>query len=318
MEHNLPESITIIDGNYVIPRRAAAYLIVDGEEAAYFDTVTRFSVPDLLKALSLAGRKPEDVRYIIVSHVHLDHSGGTPELLKHCPNATVICHPRAKRHVVDPAVLVKAARPIYGEDVFESIFGEIEPVDEARVRDVEEGETLELGTRTFDVLHTPGHAKHHMAIYDRATNTVLAGDSFGIAQRKLQENYRVNVSYVASPPDFNSADAKESIRKILATGAERVCITHYGPISDPRTAAERMYAYIDGLDTIIQDILATDLEGDALQAESTRRAEALTLDAVRQTGCDTNDEDIRYWATTELNTTAQGIAFMVQRHRNQT
>jgi len=47
----VPPSVTMIDGNYTRPQRAAAYLVVDNGEAAFFDTATRFAVPDMLRSL---------------------------------------------------------------------------------------------------------------------------------------------------------------------------------------------------------------------------------------------------------------------------
>lgn len=311
------ETIRMIDGNYVVPERAAAYLIVDGDEAAFFDNITRFSVPDLLAELAAAGRAPEDVRWIIVSHVHLDHCGGTAELAKQCPNATIVCHPRAKRHIVDPSKLVEAATPIYGgEEVFASLFGTIEPVDEARVQELDDGATLELGKRTFNVIHTPGHARHHMSVYDRAANVVYAGDAFGLAQKRLQQGGRVHLSYVVSPPDFSAADAKESIRRIAATGADRVCVTHFGPVTDVKTAEEHLYGHVDALDAIIADAAATELEDAALLAYAKDRAEQFLLQEARQCGLDPNEERVRYWALAEINVTSQGIAYAASRRRS--
>ena len=90
--------IHTIDCNYLDrPRFAAAYLLVDGDEAAFVDNNTNHAVPDLLDALSRTGLSPGQVRYLIVTHVHLDHAGGTSALAAACPNATVLAHPRAAR-----------------------------------------------------------------------------------------------------------------------------------------------------------------------------------------------------------------------------
>ena len=99
------ESPTLIDAQYMYPGKAAVYLLLDGDEAAFVDTGTRFSVPHLLEAAADRGVAPEQVRYVIVTHIHLDHSGGTDALIDACPNATVLCHPRAARHIAyfDPA-----------------------------------------------------------------------------------------------------------------------------------------------------------------------------------------------------------------------
>ncbi len=312
---DVPESVKIIDGNYTRPQRAAAYLVVDASEAAFFDTATRFAVPDMLRALNAAGLTPHDVRYILVSHVHLDHSGGTAELAKHCARATILCHPRAHRHLVDPSKLIEAARPIYGLDKFDGLFGEIEPIDESRVRSVNEGERFALGNRTLEVLHTPGHARHHMAIFDPAVSTVFAGDAFGLAQLRLQEGCRVHMSYVCSPPDYSSADAQESIRKIRATGADRVCVAHYGCLRDLDAATEQLFRITDTTEAIINDAAASDLEGEAIERYARDRLLAMTRDELTRCGLDPNDNEILDWATIESPVTRQGIVYMAERKR---
>lgn len=312
------DTITTIDGHYIRPQRAAAYLVVDGDEAAFVDNVTRYSVPDLLKTLKEQGLSPEQVRYAIVTHVHLDHSGGTAELVKHCPNATVIAHPRAGRHIVDPTRLVASAKGVHGAELFDKTYGEIEPVDENRVRIVEEGETLPLGNRTFTFYDTPGHAKHHLVVHDSATNSMLTGDAFGLAQRRLQEGERPHLSYVCSPPDFDPAAAKASLRKILNSGADRVFLTHYGEFNALEEGVEQLDASLDAFDAIANAAAATDLEGQALLDYCTEKTQAQLLEEVRAAGLDPADEDVFYWATAELPVSAQGIAWLAQQRRKTT
>ena len=114
-----------IDCDYVLPQVACAYLRIQGDEAAFIETNTTHAVPKLLSTLAAEGMKPEQVRYVIITHVHLDHAGGTSALLAACPNATVLAHPRAARHLVDPEKLVASARAVYGEAKFDALYGKI-------------------------------------------------------------------------------------------------------------------------------------------------------------------------------------------------
>src|SRR5262245_17077596 len=70
-----PEIVTI-DCDYLHPRFAAAYLRVAGDEAAFVETNTAHAAPKLLAALADRGLRPDQVRWVIVTHVHLDHAGG--------------------------------------------------------------------------------------------------------------------------------------------------------------------------------------------------------------------------------------------------
>src|SRR3954471_23425092 len=112
--------IHTIDCDYIYPRFAAAYLRVAGDEAAFVETNTSHAAPKLLAALASRGMRPEQVRWVIVTHVHLDHAGGAGAIMRACPNATLLAHPRAARHIVDPSKLVASATKVYGAERFQA------------------------------------------------------------------------------------------------------------------------------------------------------------------------------------------------------
>src|SRR4051812_2894369 len=114
-------SVTTIDCNYLAPEFAASYLLHQDGQAAFVDNNTAHAVPLLLAQLRREGLAPEQVAYVIITHVHLDHAGGTSVLMKACPNATLLAHPRATKHIIDPAKLVASARKVYGDALFEKL-----------------------------------------------------------------------------------------------------------------------------------------------------------------------------------------------------
>src|SRR5690606_33155614 len=109
------------------------YLLIDGDEAAFVETNTSLAVPRMLDALAAQHLAPEQVRWVIITHVHLDHAGGASALLQACPNATLLAHPRAARHAIDPSRLVQSATSVYGAERFARLYGTIEPVEATRV-----------------------------------------------------------------------------------------------------------------------------------------------------------------------------------------
>ena len=115
------------------PEHAAAYLIADHGEAAFVDNNTVHAVPLLMKALAEQSLSPEAVKYIVVTHLHLDHAGGTSLLVQQCPNAVVLAHPRAVRHLVNPSRLIAAVREVYGHDAYEQMYDPIVPIDGEKV-----------------------------------------------------------------------------------------------------------------------------------------------------------------------------------------
>src|SRR5262245_32932848 len=120
---NAPRSVVTIDCDYIRPRFAAAYLRVAGDEAAFVETDTAHAAPKLLAALAEQGLSPEAVRWVIVTHVHLDHAGGAGAVMRACPNATLLAHPRAARHLVDPSKLTASAIQVYGDARFRDLYG---------------------------------------------------------------------------------------------------------------------------------------------------------------------------------------------------
>lgn len=223
----MTDSLTTIDCDYVQPALACAYLRVSGDECAFVETNTAYAVPKLLAALAAAGRAPADVRYVIVTHVHLDHAGGAHALMAQCPNATLLAHPRAARHVIDPAKLVAGATAVYGAEHFAALYGTISGVDAARVRALDDGAEVPFGRGALRFVHTRGHANHHFVVHDPACDTVFTGDAFGLVYPQLQRAGLLAFPST-SPTDFDGPAAHAAVDRIVALGTRSACLTHFG------------------------------------------------------------------------------------------
>jgi glyoxylase-like metal-dependent hydrolase (beta-lactamase superfamily II) len=241
----MPGDVVTIDCRYLFDGFAAAYLIVEGGRAAFVDNNTNRALPLLLEALESRGLDPGSVDFIIVTHVHLDHAGCTGMLSRACPNATVIAHPRAARHLVDPARLIRGAAAVYGAEKFEALYATVEPVEGSRMRAVQDGESVAFGSRTLTFLHTLGHAKHHMVVHDSGASTVFTGDAFGLAYPIVQTGSAPFIFPSSSPPDFDPAEARRSVQRIVETGASSVRPTHFGPFHAVEQGAAMMMEYLD-------------------------------------------------------------------------
>jgi len=269
------DSVITIDCNYIVPQYAAAYLIIEGDRAAFVDNNTVFAVPLIMDALAAHDLHPQQVDYAMVTHIHLDHAGGTSALLERCPNATAIVHPRGARHLVNPSRLVASAAAFYGEETFRERYGTIEPVEAERVRAVEEGETIDFGERTFTFLHTLGHARHHMCIHDSGADAVFTGDSFGLSFPIMQGGTAPFLVASSAPTDFDAVEARSSVRRIVKTGAERAYLTHFGEVTPVGEAAAQVLRSIDSMAKIMNETIAAGLTGDELIAfceEAVRKA----------------------------------------------
>ena len=162
MISELDYGITCIDAEYVQPGIACFYLLEEAGEFAVIETGTSLSVPRLLDYLDAQGVGLGQIRYVIPTHVHLDHAGGASAMMAAFPEASLLIHSRGARHMAQPERLVASAKTVYGEDAFRSLYGDISPVAQARIREMADGDCFNLGSRVLECRHTRGHANHHM------------------------------------------------------------------------------------------------------------------------------------------------------------
>jgi glyoxylase-like metal-dependent hydrolase (beta-lactamase superfamily II) len=244
-------SVFTIDCEYVFPNVAAAYLIIEGNEAAFVENNTTQAVPILLNELKKHNIKKENVKYIIITHVHLDHAGGTGALLKECPNAQVIAHPRAAPHLVNPKRLIESAKMVYGEETFFKLYGNILQVPEEKIYIPSDGESINWGSRYLKFIYTRGHANHHFVVYDSLTNGVFSGDSFGIGYPITQTGKYPFLFPSTTPTDFDPIEAKVSLQKILTTGADKIYLTHFGVWEYVLEGAKQLLDALDYMEEVL-------------------------------------------------------------------
>jgi glyoxylase-like metal-dependent hydrolase (beta-lactamase superfamily II) len=214
--------------------RMTAGFLVDGLQPALVETGSQTSVGAVRDALTQAGLGPDDLRWIIVTHIHLDHAGGVGDMAAAFPNATVVVHERGARHLLDPTRLIDSAARVYGP-LLDGLYGRMLPVPEDRLVAAADGHRVDLGDGHFlTMVDSPGHAKHHHAVLDEQTGTLLVGDAVGV---KLPDFGVLRPA--TPPPDFDLEQATTSLRRFAALRPERVVLTHYGPVERPlETLAE--------------------------------------------------------------------------------
>lgn len=237
--------ITAVDTDYIRPGLDASHLIVEGGRAAFVDTGTNHSVPFLLDALSDQNLEPADVDYVFLTHVHLDHAGGAGLLMQKLPNARAVVHPRGARHMIDPEKLIKGSRAVYGDALFEKMYGDLQPIDASRVVEAGDNDGYELNGRTFQCFHTEGHARHHYCIHDAQARAVFSGDSFGISYRELDTAAGAFIFPTTTPIHFDPDEAHRSIDRIMSREPSQVFLTHYSRVTDLVRLADDMHQGID-------------------------------------------------------------------------
>ncbi|MFC2154898.1 MBL fold metallo-hydrolase [Acidobacteriota bacterium] len=224
------EGIYEIETHYLNREKfACCYLLEDAGEAAVIETSTNNALPYILRTIDKVGLDRKQVKYVIVTHIHLDHAGGSGELLKHLPEAQFVLHPRGKRHMINPEKLIESVKQVYGEEKYREYYGEIVPVEKERVITVEDGDTITVGSRELLMLDTPGHAKHHVIIFDKKTRSLFSGDAFGIGYPRYHPEKPGLIFPSTSPTQFEPEAARETLRRIAELKPSRVMRTHFGP-----------------------------------------------------------------------------------------
>ncbi len=244
---NLNDGIYIIDTGYLTRKNyAAIYLLIDNNEAAIIETSTNYSFDKVKKYLSDFGVSNDDVKAVIVTHVHLDHAGGAGKLMEYYASAKLYVHPRGAKHMIDPSKLIQSVKQVYGEENYHKMYGEIIPVERQRVVEVENGSDITIGTKTIEFYHSPGHAKHHIIAFEKHDKNLFSGDSFGIGYpRFIFDRNKRFIFSSTSPVQFNPDEAKSTYNLILNLNPKRVLLTHFGELYCVNETYELLNHFID-------------------------------------------------------------------------
>lgn len=264
--HPLGGGVHAIDTGFHRPHFDAAYLIVEAGRAAFIDTGTNFSVPRLLAALDDLGLAREAVDFVIPTHVHLDHAGGVGLLMQSLPQATVLAHPRAARHLIDPSALYQGALAVYGEAEMARNYGELLPVAADRVQALADEAVVELAGRPLRFIDAPGHARHHQCIWDERTRGWFTGDTFGLGYPEFRTAQGDWVLPTTTPVQFEPDPLHQSIDRMLAADPACMYLTHYGRVSDVPRLARLLHLQIDDMVALARSLRAAPQRHEALKS----------------------------------------------------
>ena len=302
--------VIAVDSGYHRPNMAACYLVESETEVAIVETGTNDSVPRLLRALEERGWQPEDVRYVIVTHVHLDHAGGAGSLMAACPNATFLVHPRGARHMIDPSKLEASVRQVYGNEIFDRDYGTLVPIPAERTRVMEHGDSAELDDRVLRFFDTPGHARHHFCIWDEATRGWFTGDTFGLSYRELDTDRGPFIFPTTTPIQFDPGALKASIEHLMERSPACMYLTHFGRVEDTPRLAGELLERVDELVAIAEYHSDAERRGKVIAAAMLDGLE----EAAREHGVTLSSEEFRAVVESDVQLNTQGLEFWLD-HR---
>jgi glyoxylase-like metal-dependent hydrolase (beta-lactamase superfamily II) len=225
----LASGIDYIDVNFLgYPNIIATAVLQGPGGAALIDPGPTTSLPNLEAGLDRGGLRLDDVRQILLTHIHLDHGGAVGTIVKAHPHIEVFVHERGASHLADPAKLLSSASRLYGQDM-DRLWGEFLAVPGDRLRVLQGGERLEVAGRTLEVAYTPGHASHHVSYFDPSSRIAFVGDTAGI--RRGSGPY---VMPASPPPDVDLERWRDSEARILEWDPDTLFLTHFGPFNGAR------------------------------------------------------------------------------------
>ena len=154
------------------------------------------TIPSIQEAMKQLGMK--ELAYIMPTHIHIDHAGAIGRLAQLFPHAKVVLHPLGAKHAVNPSRLIESTQMAFGDD-FEDFYGPILPVPESQVKTPSDEETIAIDGRELQLIYTPGHAPHHIAIFDRKTRGLFCGEALGLPKQGAE----LSPLPAAAPPSFD-------------------------------------------------------------------------------------------------------------------
>lgn len=213
--------------------RTLSVYLVDDEHPVVIESGVAAEVDRLLDGVTEAGVEPRRIEHVVVSHVHLDHSGGAAGIADAAPGATIYIHESTLHHLVDPSRLIESSREVLGKSFAE--MGAPGPLSRNRLEAVtDDGLAIDCGSRELEVVHTPGHAPDHVSVWDPESRVLFANEAIG-------RYYPEADSWVppVTVPRFSSSAVMRSIEALRAYDATTVALSHVGTRPDPDRAFER-------------------------------------------------------------------------------
>ncbi|MBU4193886.1 MAG: MBL fold metallo-hydrolase [Actinobacteria bacterium] len=252
----------IIDSFFAgLPNQCGVFLL-RGEKNVLVDCGTSEGVGHVIEGLESLGI--QEVHYILLTHIHLDHAGGASFLLDRFPGGRVLVHERRAKHLVAPEKLVESAHRSLGS--IARHYGTMSPIPVERVIPINDGYELDVGSgRTIRAVHAPGHSRGHFAFLEHGSGALFCGDSLGYL---FPESGYV---FPATPaPEFDAELSLASARRLMELDPDLLLFPHFGSSGRCREVVEQYTRQVE------RSIMLAEKEG--LGGSPRRLAERIMLD----------------------------------------
>jgi len=247
----LASGVSYVDLKFLGVPRVIATAVIDGPGGvALIDPGPSTTLPALKAGLGGAGIGITDVEALVLTHIHLDHSGASGTLVRENPRLRVYVHERGAPHIVNPEKLLASAARLYGDDM-ERLWGEVLPVPEAALIVLRGEDRITAGGREFEVAYTPGHASHHVSFFNPDLGIAFVGDTAGV--RLNPGGY---IMPATPPPDVDLERWRVSLDRIGRWHPDTLFITHFGPHSPSGAHVSEFVEHLEWMSSLVQRSLS--------------------------------------------------------------
>lgn len=229
------QKIELIDLHFQhLAHAIGAYLLPTSEGPILIETGPYSTFQQLKNGIESHGYKIEEIKHVFLTHIHLDHAGAAWAFAE--AGANIYVHPFGAKNMEDPSRLMESAKRIYKEKMDE-LWGEMNAIPANQLIEVADQQTYNIGELTIKSLHTPGHAKHHIAW--QVGEVIFTGDVAGV---------RIDQGPVVPPcppPDINLEDWKNSIQILKNANPSTLYLTHYSSVENIDEHLNALLAVLD-------------------------------------------------------------------------
>jgi len=227
-------------------RRSIGVLVYrNGMENVIFDSGMPNSSNEILKSFLKLGINPNSTRYILLTHRHIDHAGGSATLLDALHNASVVIHPFSAKHLAKPSKIYESGREFFGD-----FATHMKPVQISSLRTLKDGEEIYVGQEVIKAIYSPGHTSDHISYYIPSKRTLYCGDIVGSFNPKT---WKVHPTCIY--PSFDYQKYKTTIDRIRSINFETVVFSHFGVTigKDAKQILDHSLATHQTLERIVED-----------------------------------------------------------------
>ena len=217
--YEIIKDIFIVGGPEITDSRDGCVYLINLVELVLIDSGAGWSSDKIIKNIESLGFEGKNLSKILLTHCHIDHIGGAPDIRKRYGSKIYI-------HKLDAPPLENGDPILTAANWYQTSFPPT-PVD-VKLKLPEE--ILRIGPEKIVCLHTPGHTPGSISIYmDKEGKRILFGQDL---HGPLLEEFGSNLN-----------DWDRSTKKLLDLNANILCEGHFGIYKTKKEVKDYILSY---------------------------------------------------------------------------